>query len=108
MVRARHRNGLMNEQFIKPGAIVQYHIRMRYTACLFKAGHRIRLEITSSDFPNHDRNHNTGKNDLFDAEMVVAKQVVFHSRNYPSNLVLPVRATNENYFQNTRKFIRMI
>ncbi|MDF1515200.1 MAG: CocE/NonD family hydrolase [Anaerolineae bacterium] len=89
MVRARYRHGMESEELVEPGAVVQYSIIMGYTACVFRKGHRIRLEITSSDFPNHDRNHNTGKNDLFDAEMKIAKQVVFHSVTYPSALVLP-------------------
>ncbi|MFB3041606.1 MAG: CocE/NonD family hydrolase C-terminal non-catalytic domain-containing protein, partial [Candidatus Poribacteria bacterium] len=56
----------------------------------FLKGHRIRLEITSSDFPNHDRNHNTGGNDLIDTELVAARQRVFHSTDYASRLLLPI------------------
>ncbi len=92
MVRARHRNGLEREDLLEPGAIVEYRIRLGATACCFQAGHRIHLEITSSDFPNHDRNHNTGRNDLEDAELVVAEQRVFHAEDRPSRLVLPVEA----------------
>ena len=66
MVRARHRNSLDVEELLTPGDVVELRIRMGPTACRFEPGHRIRLEITSSDFPNHDRNHNTGKNDLAD------------------------------------------
>ena len=65
-------------------------IQMGMTACRFPAGHRIRLEITSSDFPNHDRNHNTGKNDLLDPELRAAENTVWHSEEYSSRLVLPV------------------
>ena len=71
--------------------MVELRIRLGPTACRFEPGHRIRLEITSSDFPNHDRNHNTGKNDLSaDAELVVATNAVHHSSAHPSRLVLPV------------------
>lgn len=90
MVRARHRHSLDEEDFITPEAVTEYRIRMTPTACRFLAGHRIRLEITSSDFPNHDRNHNTGGNDLAETELVAAIQEVHHSREYPSRLVLPV------------------
>lgn len=90
MVRARHRHSLDEEDFIAPEAVTEYRIRMTPTACRFLAGHRIRLEITSSDFPNHDRNHNTGGNDLAETELVAAIQEVHHSREYPSRLVLPV------------------
>lgn len=91
MVRARHRNSLDREEFITPGEVVQYRIALGPTACRFRRGHRIRLEITSSDFPNFDRNHNTGRNDLDDAELACATQTVFHSPEYPSRLVLPVQ-----------------
>ncbi|MDE3259655.1 MAG: CocE/NonD family hydrolase [Gemmatimonadota bacterium] len=90
MVRARHRHSLDEEDFITPEAVTEYRIRMTPTACRFLAGHRIRLEITSSDFPNHDRNHNTGGNDLAETELVAAIQEVHHSRQCPSRLVLPV------------------
>ena len=90
MVRARHRNSLDVEELLTPGGLVELRIRMGPTACRFEPGHRIRLEITSSDFPNHDRNHNTGKNDLADTELVVATNAVHHSAAQPSRLVLPV------------------
>jgi len=90
MVRARHRHCLSEEELLTPGEVTEFRIRLGPTACCFRSGHRIRLEITSSDFPNHDRNHNTGRNDLADAELVPARQTVFHTGQYPSCLVLPV------------------
>ena len=89
MVRARHRNSLDRQELLTPGEVTEFRIRLGATACRFLAGHRIRLEITSSDFPNHDRNHNTGRNDLEDTELLVARQQVFHSSEFPSRLVLP-------------------
>jgi uncharacterized protein len=88
MVRARHRHGLDDEQLLVPGEVVEFRIRLGATACRFRAGHRIRLEITSSDFPNHDRNHNTGGNDLAETGCVPAEQCVFHSERFPSRLIL--------------------
>lgn len=64
MVRARWRHGFERASFVRPGEIVEYIIALRPTANVFRAGHRIRLDITSSDFPNFDRNHNTGGDDL--------------------------------------------
>ena len=90
MVRARHRKSLEAEEFVEPGVVTEYRIRLGNVASRFKAGHRIRLDITSSDFPNFDRNHNTGRNDLFDAELRIAQQTVLHSTQYPSRLLLPV------------------
>ncbi len=88
MVRARHRNTLDREEFITPGEVVEYRIRLGPTACRFRRGNRIRLDIASSDFPNIDRNHNTGRNDLVDPEFAGAHQTVLHSHARPSRLIL--------------------
>ena len=90
MVRARHRISMDREDLVTPGEVVEYRIELGPTACRFLEGHRIRVEITSSDFPNHDRNHNTGGNDLAETELVTARQVIHHSRCHPSRIVLPV------------------
>jgi len=89
-VRARYRNSLDTEDLLTPGDVTEFRIKLGATACRFLKGHRIRLEITSSDFPNHDRNHNTGRNDLEDVELVSAEQRVFHSAESPSQLVVRV------------------
>ena len=90
MVRARHRESIEHEDFIEPGEIVEYRIQLGPTACRFLQGHRIRLEVTSSDYPNHDRNHNTGGDDLRETELVTARQTVYHSARYPSRAILPI------------------
>jgi len=56
----------------------------------FRKGSRIRLDIASSDFPNFDRNHNTGRDFWSDPELRVARQTVFHDPRHPSRIVLPV------------------
>jgi len=89
MVRARYRNSPDTEELLRPGEVTEFRIKLGPTACCFRAGHRIRLEITSSDFPNHDRNHNTGRNDLEDPELVAATQRVCHTAQHPSRLLLP-------------------
>jgi putative CocE/NonD family hydrolase len=90
MIRARHRNSLDREQLLVPGERTELRIRLDPTACRFRAGHRIRLEITSSDFPSHDRNHNTGRDDLYDAELKPATQTVYHAPQAASHLTLPI------------------
>ncbi|MGC9318179.1 MAG: CocE/NonD family hydrolase [Armatimonadota bacterium] len=90
MVRMRHRNSWAEEDLVEPGDVVELRITLGATACRFREGHRIRLEICSADFPNHDRNHNTGGDDLAEMEMVPAEQTVFHSRGNASRLILPV------------------
>ncbi|MGI5820044.1 MAG: CocE/NonD family hydrolase, partial [Armatimonadota bacterium] len=90
MVRARHRNSWTEEEPIEPGEVVEYRIRLGATACRFAKGHRIRLEICSGDFPNHDRNHGTGGEDLAEMNMQPQEQTVWHTEVWPSRLVLPV------------------
>jgi putative CocE/NonD family hydrolase len=92
MVRARFRNGLDKPTLLKPGETTEFKIRLRPTANEFQAGHRIRLDVTSSDFPNYDRNHNTAADQNADAQLVVAEQSVFHGGKYASRLILPVIA----------------
>jgi predicted acyl esterase len=60
------------------------------TSNTFMPGHRIRLEISSSNFPRFDRNLNTGEDPTTGTRMDVAKQTIYHSARYPSRLVLPV------------------
>jgi putative CocE/NonD family hydrolase len=57
---------------------------------VFKAGHRIRLEVASSNFPRWDRNPNTGSVVAEESRLVRAQQTVFHDRAHPSRLVLPI------------------
>jgi uncharacterized protein len=57
---------------------------------VFLKGHRIRLEVSSSNFPRFDRNLNTGKDDATDGEMVKATNTVLHDSAHPSALILPV------------------
>ena len=94
VVRARYRNTLEKEDMLTPGQITKLKIKLSPTACCFLKGHRIRLEVTSSDFPNFDRNHNTGKNDLFDTELVIAHQKIYHSKEFPSKLILELHNDN--------------
>jgi putative CocE/NonD family hydrolase len=89
MVRARYRNSLEKPDLLKPGAVVRFTIRLNATSNVFRRGHRIRLDITSSDFPNYDRNHNTAADQNIDAKLVVAEQTVLHGGATASRLVLP-------------------
>ena len=89
LVRARYRAGLHKPRLIKPGEVVHYTIRLGPTANAFLPGHRIRLDVTSSDFPNYDRNHNTAADQNADSALAVARQAIQHSQRYPSKLILP-------------------
>jgi len=89
MVRARYRDGLDRPRLLEPGEVVRYRIRMNATSNAFLPGHRIRLDVTSSDFPNYDRNHNTAAEQNADATLATARQTVHHGRSRPTRLVLP-------------------
>ncbi len=90
IVRARYRESFASPSLIEPGRAYEYTIRVNPTSNLFRRGHRIRLAVSSSDFPNFDRNHNTGGNDYSESKLVTARQTVYHDRQRPSRVVLPV------------------
>ena len=90
IIRARYRKPRHPASLIEPGQVYKYTIDVWATSNLFKKGHSIRLEISSSNFPRFDRNPNTGG--LIGAETthVPALQTVHHSDGYPSHVTLPV------------------
>ncbi|HKD69041.1 MAG TPA: CocE/NonD family hydrolase [Candidatus Binataceae bacterium] len=90
IVRARFRDSLESPTLIKPGEVYEYSVDLWSTSHVFKAGHRLRLEISSSNFPRYDRNQNTGADLVSGVETRPASQTVFHDRRYPSRLILPV------------------
>jgi putative CocE/NonD family hydrolase len=90
IVRARYRNSISKPELIEPGKIYNYSIDLRYTSHVFKAGHRVRVEISSSNFAMWDRNLNTGRPVGQDTEIKTASQTIYHNRDFPSHLLLPV------------------
>ena len=90
MVRARFREGMDRPSLLEPGRIYQYTIDCWNTAQVFKAGHRIGLEIASSAFPKYDRNPNTGAPLGQTAALAVADQRIYHDADHPSALILPI------------------
>lgn len=90
MVRARFREGMDRPSLIEPGRIYHYSIDCWNTSQMFKVGHRIGLEISSSAFPKYDRNLNTGAPLGMTTEMTVAEQRIFHDEEHPSAVVLPI------------------
>jgi uncharacterized protein len=89
ILRARFRDSLEAPTLIEPGRVYAYRIALWETSNVFLAGHRFRLEVSSSDFPRHDRNLNTGNVPGLDAEMRRAEQVVYHDAERVSRLTLP-------------------
>jgi putative CocE/NonD family hydrolase len=90
ILRARYREGFGKKVWMKPGEFYPLAIDLHSTSNYFPAGHRIRLEISSSNFPRFDRNLNTGGNNYDETETVVATNMVRHSRDRASYIVLPV------------------
>jgi len=90
IVRARYRNSMEQGDPIIPGTIYKFTIDLWATSNVFKAGHRIRLYISSSNFPRFDRNLNTGEPILGATRMEKARQIVCHDAGHPSVLILPI------------------
>jgi len=89
IVRARYRESTKEASAITPGKVYKYTIDLWATANVFKVGHRIRLYISSSNFPRFNRNMNTGE-DITGARSLKAHQTIYHDREHSSVLILPV------------------
>ena len=89
-LRARHREGLDREVMMEPGQPYLFDIDLSATALEFAAGHRIRIAITSSQFPPRERNMNTGGVNNEETSGIVAHNTILHERDHPSHIVLPV------------------
>ena len=90
IVRARYHNSTETPEEIIAGKVYKYTIDLWATSNLFKAGHKIRLYISSSNFPRFNRNLNTGEPMLGATRMTTAKQTIHHDAKYPSAVTLPV------------------
>jgi len=90
IIRARYRVPRAVADPITPGDVYEYTIDLWATSNLFKKGHQIRLEISSSNFPRFDRNTNTGEQIGTDGNFVSALQTIFHTPQYPSHVTLPI------------------
>lgn len=90
ILRARYRISLEHTELLTPDKVYRYTINIWPTSNLFGVGHRIRLEMSSSNFPHYSRNLNTGDAFGLTAQMTTASQAIFHNRHYPSALILPI------------------
>ncbi len=89
IIRARYRDGYQNPSLIQPGKVYEYVIDLWATSNLFLEGHSIAVEISSSNFPQYDRNTNAGGEEGLD-NIIVANQTIYHDKTYPSHIILPV------------------
>jgi uncharacterized protein len=90
IVRARFRDSLTDPVPIVPGQVYRLEIDLWSTSQVFLAGHRMRLDISSSNFPRYDRNANSGLPFGEDRQLHTARQTVFHDGGRPSHVVLPI------------------
>ena len=92
ILRARYRNSLAEPELLTPDEVYEVALDLSVTSNVFLPGHRIRLEVSSSNFPRFDRNTNSGGAITEDGEedVVVAVNRIFHGPGNPSRLVLPI------------------
>jgi uncharacterized protein len=89
-VRARHRRTTVKPEFLKPGVVYEYRLDLWHTGITLPAGHRLRVEVASAQFPTWSRNLNTGGHNEVETKFVKADQAVYHDVKRPSHLLLPV------------------
>ncbi len=87
--RVRYREGYDKEVFMRKDQVYKVALTPMATSNYFKKGHRIRIEVSSSNFPRFSRNLNTGGNNYDESESVVAHNTIHHSKRYPSHIKLP-------------------
>lgn len=89
-IRARYRNSFSKPELLKPGEIYEYDLDMWQTGITIPEGSRLRVEVASASFPFFSRNLNTGKHNETETEFVKAKQTIYHDKEHPSHVLLPV------------------
>ena len=93
IVRARYRNGLGKAELLQPGKPYEFTIEMYPTSLVFQRGHRIRLDISSSNFPRFDVNPNTGEPLNNNRRWQLAENTIYSDARRPSRVVLPIIPT---------------
>ena len=93
-IRARFRNSFTEPEFLEKNEIYEYEIDLWQIGIKFDKGWKIRLEISSADFPQYSRNLNTGKNNETESDFEAATQRIYHSKKYPSCIILPIITNN--------------
>jgi putative CocE/NonD family hydrolase len=90
IVRARYRDSLEKATLMKPGQIYKFRIELYPTSILFAKGHRVRVDISSSNFPRFDVNPNTGEPLNKNTKTAVATNTIYTDAEHPSNISLPL------------------
>ncbi|MBI4540085.1 MAG: CocE/NonD family hydrolase [Gemmatimonadetes bacterium] len=90
IIRARFRDSLFEEKLMEPGKIYEFTLTLYPTSNVFKKGHQIRVDVSSSNYPRFDVNPNTGEPLAQHRRMVVATNTIYHDQEHPSHIVLPI------------------
>jgi putative CocE/NonD family hydrolase len=90
ILRMRYRNTQESAAMMKSGTVYPITIDMAGTSNVFLAGHKLRLEVSSSNFPRFDRNLNTGEEQATATRIVKAMNTVWHDQTHPSAIIMPV------------------
>jgi putative CocE/NonD family hydrolase len=93
IIRARYRNSQEKAELMNPGQIYKFTVDLWATANVFRQGHRLRLEVSSSNFPRFDKNLNTGDGAAVGGKSIPATNTIYHDAEHPSVLILPVVPT---------------
>ena len=90
ILRMRYRDGFEKADLMTPGEVYEFVIDMPPTSNLFQKGHRIRVDISSSNYPTYDPNPNTGDPYMIGGKSMVAENSIYLDAEYPSHIVLPI------------------
>jgi putative CocE/NonD family hydrolase len=105
VIRARYRESTRYEVLMDPGTIYEFTLDLGDISQVFKAGHRIQVDISSSNFPRRDRNPNTGNPLYTDGpeDIIVAENTIYHDAEHPSYILLPVMSPKPKVFEGSAK-----
>jgi putative CocE/NonD family hydrolase len=93
ILRARYHVSLEKPVLLQPGQTYEFTVDLWNTSNVFKKGHKILIEVSSSNFPQYDRNPNTGHTPFIDDEMLLAHQTIYHDSAHASYILLPIIPT---------------
>ena len=88
--RSRYRDGFTKKVWMKEGEVYKIQLNLNAASNYFARGHIIRLQVSSSNFPMFERNLNTGGNNYDETKWIVAENTIYHSKEYPSHIILPI------------------
>jgi putative CocE/NonD family hydrolase len=90
IVRMRYRDSQEKSELMNPGQVYKFAVDLWSTSNVFKKGHVLRLEVSSSNFPRFDRNMNTGEEQARAQKYLSATNTIYHDGEHPSALILPI------------------